>query len=36
VEERAKVLTFCVWGEEDDMVEGWKVVVKNRWWKVSS
>jgi len=28
--ERVKILTFCVGGEEDDMVEGWKVVVKDR------
>jgi hypothetical protein len=30
VVERVKVLTFCVGGEEDDMVEGRKVVVEDR------
>ena len=26
-----KALTFCVGGEEDDMVEGRKAVVEDRW-----
>jgi hypothetical protein len=26
-----RVLTFCVWGEEDDVAKGWNVVFDNRW-----
>ena len=26
-----KVLTFCVWGKEDDVAKAWNVIFDNRW-----
>ena len=26
-----EVLTFCVWGKEDDVAEGWDVIFDNGW-----
>ena len=28
---RDEFLTFCVWGEEDDVAKGWNIIFDNRW-----